>query len=144
MLVGFKHLRSVRYYMLEALGCGCMWLKLDCKFMILRLNFFVYKLGQGFYFLLLLLIDAYKMSHWSKGNISMKSLKVLLASKKWSFLQKARGVFLVFCNFFNLISKINQNLIYQSIAANVSFLQVTLLLCLASPIGRYMHFQVIR
>ena len=51
-----------------------------------------------------------------------------------------RGVFGGFLNFLKVICKMEQNLIYQSIAADVGFLQVTLLLCLASPIGRTMHF----
>ena len=55
-----------------------------------------------------------------------------------------RVVFGGFLHFLKVICKMEQNLIYQSIAADLGFLQVTLLLYLASPIGRNVHFQGVR
>ncbi len=55
-----------------------------------------------------------------------------------------RVVFGGFLHFLEVICKMEQNLIYKSIAADLGFLQVTLLLYLASPIGRNMHFQGVR
>ena len=55
-----------------------------------------------------------------------------------------RVVFGGFLHFLKVICKMEQNLIYQSIAADLGFLQVTLLLYLASPIGRNVHFLGVR
>ena len=54
------------------------------------------------------------------------------------------SVFFGFLQFSKAIRKMDRNMIYQSIAADQGYLQVTLLCHLAYPIGRYMHFQVLR
>ena len=70
------------------------------KNMIAETDFLNCKSCRGAHFLLLLMLDAYVTYIICKGDISMMSRCVLLASKKWSVLQG--GVFFViFCNFQN-------------------------------------------
>ena len=70
----------------------------------------------------------------SKRDVSLEEVAIF----------EERVVFGGFLHFLKVIIEMDQSLIYQSIAADVGFLQVSLLLYLASFIGRYMHFHGVR
>jgi hypothetical protein len=82
------------------------------------------------------------MMQMQRNHIKALSMSVVGLEEVAIF--EERGVFGGFLQFSKSIRKLEQSLIYQSIAADQVYLQVTLLLCLASPIGRYKHVKVIR
>ena len=74
----------------------------------------------------------------------IKALSMSVVGLEEVAIFEERGVFGGFLQFSKSIRKMFQNLIYQSISADLSYLQVSLLCHLASPIGRYKRFKVLR